>query len=176
MRSAISSALTQQTTAATQALAIPSFNVATSIAKSVNDLSIAVSNAYTLTCTNQLNNSQKFTCTNSKDVKIGVIKLNQNNQTLEDCTQKAQAVIDAQSNLATALGQTTAAKQIDNFTTVVVIIFLILGVFAFGFMQFSKSETAKWIVIIILVVVIVLMAAYAYNAFENRLWPFQKKQ
>lgn len=176
MRSAISSSLTQKTSAITQSLGLPSAAVADSVANEISNLSQTITNTYTQTCTAQFNSAQKFSCKNSKDITIGAINLNQSGETLASCTQSNRAVVDAENQLAAALSQTTSAKEADSFATLLIVFFVFLGVIGFGFVQFSKSETAKWIIILIFVVVIVLLVAYAYNAFEKRLWPFQKSQ
>ncbi len=176
MKSSILSRLTQETNAVTQSLGLPSVGVASSIANATANLSESITNAYTQDCISSLPQNQSFTCSNSANIKVGSIILGENATSLTQCTAKNQAVINAQAALSSALGQTTAAKEANSFSTVIVFFLIFLGIFAYGFMQFSKSETAKWIIILIFTLVVLLIIAYSFNAYEKRLWPFQKSQ
>jgi hypothetical protein len=175
IKEAITTQLTQQAKSVTQALGLPSVNIANNIVENAAKVGEQVSNTFSQTCVNDISSSQRFNCSDSQNVTIGVIDFQNNQQALTDCVQKNDAVNKAIIEYKNVIGQTAAAKQADNFATAAIFFLVILGIFAYVFVQTLKSEAVKWIVIGIVIVVVLALIAYTYSAYENNRWPFQQK-
>ena len=175
IKEAITSQLSQQAKSVTQALGLPSVNVANNIIDASANVGEQVANAFSQTCVNDISSSQMFNCSESEGVTIGVINFENNNQGLVDCVQKNTAVNNALLEYSRVIGQTAAATQADNFATAAIFFLVILGVVAYIYVQSIKSEASKWIVIGIVIVVVLALIAYTFSAYENNRWPFQQK-
>ena len=175
IKEAVTSRLTQQAKSVTQALGLPSVNVANQLLQTSEAVGEQVANSFSQACINNTTSSQKFNCSDSQGVTIGVINFGNDTQSLTDCVQKDPVVNNAIIQYSKVIGQTAAATQADNFATAAIFFLIILGIFAYIYIQVIKSEAVKWLVIGVVIVVVLALLAYTFSAFENNRWPFQQK-
>lgn len=174
MQAQITAQVISQVNAAAASLGGPSVSIADSLNDFAQYTAETISNQFTSVCTGLSQNTASFGCGDSATQNIGTINVDNTTSEYLSCANSATVSDNLKNILSDKISSTTAAKETDTLTTIVVIVLIFLGIFGFIFVR-TLNGPIGWVVVIIVVALIIGLIVYAIFAFSRGLYPFNSR-
>lgn len=174
MKAQITAQIISQVNAAAQSFGGPSASIADSLNTFAQDTAETISSQFTQNCTGFTDNSSQFSCSGSASQTFQAINVTNTTNGYFACANDATIQNGLVSKLTDKISTTTSAKEADSLTTVVVVVLIFLGIFAFIWVR-TLNGPIGWVVVILVVALIIGLIVYAIYAYANKLYPFNFK-
>lgn len=175
MQADIQSQILQQITAAAQSIGLPSLTLASDVENFAQKTALDISNLYTQSCVQTLNQSQQITCTDpGSELTVGLINIQDAQNSYSNCVANNTTINDAKLTLKNFFDTQTNAKEADTAATFVIIGLIVLT-FVGIFFLYTLNGPLGWVVVGIFLLIVIAIIVYATVAFTDKLYPFNQK-